>query len=406
MIELRALTPAQRRLYDAAVAGSHHRRVELEVYTRDGNAVRSFTNRFLSGAIHGDLDRQPIEVLEAELLDVNYSLDWSHGEHRRFTARVVDARFVPELDEWVEEIVFTGPFWDFDRDGPVVSLTAQGSERLAMGSVRRVYKKPRKTRATTVIRDLLELAGAPARALLIPRLKVTLPERVTVGVRHKGKKADDDKQKKRRRRRVYRATREDTYAGEVRQIAEAIDRDFFTDGRGRFVLEAPRRRPTLRLTTATILKPVTERRGDDGEVTNTWHVLGANPKGPKKRIEVKVGLPRRHPSSAHSLRWNGKPREVIETIENRQLRNDKAARAVGIRRRDRAMRELVERQVDALPVVPWWRPGGLVSVPTGGGRATATVRRWTLPLGPDADPLTLGANRRPARGQLQSEIVK
>lgn len=404
MIELRALTTAERRLYDAAVAGSHHRRVELEVYTRDGDPVRSFTNRFLSGGIHGDLDRTPIEVLEAELLDVDYALDWSHGEHRRFTARVVDARFVPALDEWVEEIVFTGPFWDFHRDGPVVTLTCQGTERLAMGSVRRVYKKPRKTRATTVIRDLLELAGAPARALLIPRLKITLPERVTVGVRRK-RKGDDDK-KKRPRRRVYRATHEDTYAGEARRIAEAIDRDLFTDGRGRFVLEAPRTRPTLRLTTATILKPVSERRGSDGEVTNTWHVLGANPKGPKKRIEVKLGLPRRHPSSAHTLRWNGKPREVIDVVENRQLRSVKAARAVALRKRDRGMRELVERQVDALPVVPWWRPGGLVSVPTGGGRATSTVRRWTLPLGPDADPLTLGAIRRTSTGQLQSEIVK
>lgn len=401
-MDLGSLSRAQRRLYDQTVSGSHHRRVELEIYTRDGDPVRSFTNRFLSGAIQGDLTRTPVDLLQVELLDADYDLSWSHGEHRKFLARVIDARFVPELDEWVEEEAFTGPFWDFTRDGPVVTLIAQGSERLAMGSVRRVYQKPRKTRATTVIRDLLELAGAPTSLLRIPRLKRTLPERVTVGVRRKGKGRDDGK--KRPRRRVYRATHEDHYVGEVKRIAEAIDRDFFTDGRGRFLLRSPRQRPTLRLTTKTILKPVTERRGDDGEVTNTWHILGANPKGPKKRVEVKIGLPRRHPASAHAQRWHGKRREVIEVVENRQLRNRKAARQLGMRKRDRAMRELVERQVEALPVVPWWRPGGLVSVPTGGGRATASVKQWTLPLGPGADPLVLGANRRASRA-LRSELV-
>lgn len=404
-MEYRSLSKAQRDLYHETVAGTHHRDIELHILTLDGTPVTSVTskmNTFLGGSIQGDVANTPIEVLEADILDEDFALDWTNGQHRRYKARVIDSRFIPDLDDWVDEVAFTGPLWDFSRQGPVLSIVAHGSERLAMGSVRRVFTRPRKSKATDVMLDLLSAAGAQGNDVSIPNLPTILPERVTVGVR-RGKHDDKDNkhsknskgQKKQPKRRVFRADQEDTYWAEADRIANGLNRELFPDGRGVFCLRTHATRPSLVFDAATILSPVTEKRPEsEGEVPNTWLVLGADPKGPKGRVKVEVTLPARHPLSAQTLAWNGTPRQVIVRIENKHIRTEKSARAIGERRRDQQLAELVEYQVEALPVIPWMRPNAMVSVPTAFGRATMRARQWTLPLGPGADPLTIGANRR------------
>lgn len=406
-MQYRSLTAPRKRLADATMRGTHHRRIEVEVYRRsDGQAVGSLAHEeFLGGSVNGDIDRMPVEVLECEVLDEDYSLDWHNGSHRKYRIRVIDSRFVPsgtdpktgawvEMDEWVEDPVFTGPLWDFERTGPVVRLVAEGSEMEAMGSIRHADFWPARSKATHVITELLKRAGANDGDLRIPNLKATLPRSVTVGVRL-GK--DRNKRKKGYqgpKAQRLKVDREDSYFAAAEPIAEALDRDLYADGRGHFVLQSPKSRPTLRFETSDLLAPVTVRRGEDGEVTNVWIVEGANPKGPKGQVRARVELPKKHKSSAHSNRWNGTDREVIETTENPHLKHKKQAHALAVRKRDRGLRELVEYEATTLPMVTWWRPGSLMSVPVGGGRATARITRWTRPLGPGADGLTLGANQR------------
>lgn len=394
-MQLQALTRAQRKLYDETVSGTHHREVTLEVLrVRDGARVRSLTNQFLGGSVQGDIGRSPVEVLECDVLDEAHVLDWANGEHRKFKLRVVDARFVPALDEWVEEIVFTGPVWNYQRTGDVVHLVAEGSELLAMGSVRNPDTWPAKTKATKVIRELLSAAGAEGRDMVIPNLSAKLPREVTIGVRRGKKKGRDDDKKKGPKRQIFRATDEETYWPLAERIVEALDRDLFADSRGRFVMAGRRNRPTVRFDERTLLGPVVEKRGSEGETTNTWVILGHDPKGPRKRVRARVAFPKKHPLSAFSLRWNGKPREVSERIENKHLRTKKQAIRLGERKRDQKMRQLVEYEAQGLPIIPWLRPYSSASLPTAAGRVSASVPRWTLPLGPGPDPLVIGANRR------------
>lgn len=397
-MDVRTLTGAQRRLRDETCRGTHHRRVELEVYRRsNGKAMFSITDAFLGGSVNGDLARVPVEVMECDVYDEDFTFDWTHGAHRKYRVRVIDSRFVPDLNDWVEEVVFTGPLWRFTRSGPIAHLVAEGSEMEALGSVRQAEFWPARTEATDVVKELLRAAGATARDMRIPNLKRPLPKDVTIGV-ELGKDRDKDKkgfQGPEPQRLVV--SREDTYYGVAAPIVEALDRDFYTDGPGRFVVESHKSRPTLRLEESDLLAPVEGKPADeDGEAPNTWIVIGANPDGPKEQVRVKVDLPKKHPSSAHEQRWNEKRREVIETIKNKHLRTDHEARKVGERKRDRAKREKMQYEVSALLVRPWFRPGSLMSVPVNGGRTTARITRWTRPLGPGADGLTLGATK--ARG--------
>lgn len=393
-MDYESLTRDERAAYYAATSRTHRRRVELVILTLDDEPVRSLSDVLLGGAIHGDVTRTPVEVLECRLVDVDNVLDWTNGQHRRFKLRVIDHRYVPELG-WVEATAFTGPIWDFERRGAEVDLVAQGSERLAMGSVRKPFQQPRKSKATDVIRDLLKDAGAVNRVLRIPKLDARLPERVTVGVK-RGKDRDPKKDGYQGpRRQVLKVKQSDTYWPEASRIAEAIDRDLYADGAGNFVLRPPQTKPSIRFTESSLLLPPVERRGEAGEQTNVWLVLGAEPKGPKERVRAEVRLPKKHPLSRERLAWHDKPREVTERIENRHVRTVKQARVLGQRRRDKALRELVEYEFEAVPFVPWIRPNALVTIPLSGGRrARVRVKRWTLPLGPGPDPLVVGTNRR------------
>lgn len=398
MLQYGALTASQRRAYFDTVTGSHHRRIEVVLLNRNtGKIARDLTDEFLGGSIQGDVDRIPVTVCELDVLDEDEALDWSNGRHRHYLVRVVDGRFVPDLNEWVEATVFTGPLWDYERSGDVVSLSAQGMERLAMGSLRSVFHRPRKARATGVIRDLLSAAGARKQDMSIPGRKTRLPESVTVGVtRGKDKKDEDDKKKgkkKPRRRRLQALPWEDNYWTTAHEIAEAIDRDLFANGPGKFILARHNPSPMVRLRRDLLLQEVTETRANDGEQTNTWLVLGHKPKG-KPRVQAQVQLPKKHPASPAGMVWHGRERDVTVRVENGHLRTKAQARKVGIRLRNRALGESVQYQVSALPVLPWLRPGGKVTVATNGGDVKVTVRQWTLPLGPGPDPMTIGANRR------------
>ena len=388
-MQYESLSADQIPVYEAAIAGSHNRHVDLAFFRRsDGTPVTSSV-QLITGSIQGDVERTPVTFLDADLLDPDFTLDWSNGAQRRFEVRVTDSRFVPDLDDWVDRVVFTGVVWTFSREGAVVSIVAEGPEINAMGTIRNPQTYKEKTPATTVIRGLLKAAGAVR--LRIPSLSRKLPRDVTVGVR-RGKK-DDKKKHQRPRRRELRTSREDTYWGEAEPIAEAIDRDLYATGRGAFVLEPPPTKPSLVLTNRMLTAPVKETPALDGEAPNTWLVLGADPKGPKPQVKAEVALPKRHPASAHSMRWNDTPREVTVRIENNHLRTDAAARRVGERRRDQALRERLSHEVQVIPCVSWVRPGMLASFPVGSRIAVSRVKRWTLPLGPGADPVSLGANR-------------
>lgn len=394
-MDYETLNASQRRAYQAAVSQTHHRRVELHVVRPDGSVKHTFINSFLGGQVDTDEDSTPAQTLSSvQLFDPDRVLDWENGAHRKYRARVIDCRFIPALDEWVDCTVFTGPLWDFSRKGPIASLTAQGSERLAMGSVRRTYSRERKAKATVVIRDLLNKAGVPKRLQRVPNLKARLPESVTVRVKITDKRKN--KPPKISHVRRLKLNREDTYFDEAAEIAEALDRRLVTDGKGRFIVRKDPTKAALTITDHQLVEPPEVSRVGNADLRNVFIVRGADPKGPKPQIRAEARFPAQHALSAETLRpWPGAPPyELIETIENDKLSTTKNAKEIAVRKRNRAARELVQYSVAMLPVAPWLQLGQIVLVrgrdPLPGVRA----RQMSLPLGQSADPQTVGSLRR------------
>ncbi len=383
----------------AANRVTHHRRVEAIFYRKLTNkVVTSLTNVILSGAVKGENKRTPCTYLEMQLLDVDRTLDWTNGEHQHYDVKIIDSIFVPALNDWVEWSVFRGPIWDFSRTDQDVSITAEDAAKNAQGSIRRKYDKPAKTRAVVVARDLLTLAGARKADLLIPTgLKATLPKAVTVGVkrgerRDTNGKAEGMGKDNRKTVQRFKANGEDTYYDEVRKIAEAVNRDFYVDGEGRFCWVSPKSRPSIYLDETVILAPVTEKRVADGELPNVWEVKGKE-YDKRKQPFARVELPKSHNASPRKAGWNGTDRERLVRIENSQIRNNKQARELARKQRDRSIRESVVHEVSCVPCVGYIRPFSLASFPVNGGRATGQVPEWTYPLSGN-DPMVLGAIRR------------
>ena len=195
--------------------------------------------------------------------------------------QVIDSRFVPALDDWVEEHVFRGPIWDFSREGPVVHLVAEGGEKNASGSIRHPDEWPARSKATDVISALLRRAGAEASDLRIPKLKATLPRTVTVGVKV-GKPPKDGKKDNRKTVQRLKVKNEDTYWHEAEQIADSIDKDLYADNHGKLVLTGKKARPEFRIEAVVAAGPgdgeARRRRRAHQPVARPW----PGPEGPQE----------------------------------------------------------------------------------------------------------------------------
>lgn len=398
-----SLSKSQRAAYQRTVERGCDRRLSLQLLRINGSVVRTFHSDFLGGSVDGRRAEIPAESFTFRIADPEGTLDWEAGEHRRFDVRVLDDRWIPALDDWVRVVGFTGPLWDFRREGPEVELTAHSMERRAMGTVRGVFQRGRKTRATKVIRELLNAAGFEGRDLRIPARKNTLPRRVTVTVKRKQKGKVVSKSRK------LRATWEDTYYAQARKVASAINRQLLADLHGVLVLRPHPSKPVMTLDERHMTAPPRYERAGREDMANTFTVLGADPKGPKPQIRETVSFHPKHKLSKQSLSRHGKPYELKDVEQNDQIKRKRDARAVAIRRRDDAQRQTVGISVEIVPVLPWITLGERVRIvdPDGFGTHIVRVNEYTKPFNSAADPMTLGIvvsdssrRRRPRRGKF------
>lgn len=386
------LTKAQKQTYNRTIRGPHLRLVELRILTLDFKIVRTLTPLLTTGQVTWDVEQTPMMVATVSFVDRTRSLVFepdSAGDapiHRKFMLQVADSRYIPGIG-WVDCDVFTGPIWDFDRTGANVSLTAHSVDRLASGSIRRAKMWRRKTKKTDIITGLLREAGATR--LRIPDLRYTTP--VHVHVRQTSPARHDRKPHTVRRTTGFHTTTQNTYWDKASGLADSMNRLLYPTADGTFELRAHPERPVYHFDRELLADPDLSRPGEEGP--NTFLVVGAKPKGSKRRVSSGlVGFPNSHPLSAASLAWNGKPYLVLDKISNPHAKTKAECRKIAVRHRDRAARMLVQVSFDALPI-PWLRPWDLVTAETGQGRLGVHIRQLTYPLTMDLSPMTVGAKK-------------
>ena len=364
------LSPRDFATYLDGLTRTHQRSVELTVTNLEGKHPVSLAPLMLPGSqiTATRKDKTKARTLTLTFLDPTRALpfdsEWRDAPiHGRSQIRVNDARLIPELGRWVGCICFTGRIHDYDRDGAVVRLTAYGKETQALGARWKARKWSRGTRKTSIIRRLLLDTGE--RNLSIPNLSAKVAKRVVV-------------------------LRDDKPGLVARRLAWSMGRQLWWDGRGKARLRRLPNKPILTFTPRWLLSDLRVDRDPDG-VHNVFRVIGAKPRGHKRRVSATVWLPWEHPNSAQSLGRNGAPFVLPKVISDDQLRSRKACRRRAVQERNRAAAAAVSASFDTLPV-PCLDEGDLVRATDGSQEVRVRADEWTLPL--VDGPMTVGAAKR------------
>ncbi len=377
------LTWAETQALAATLKTTHQRRIDVDVLTLNERHVGSLSPLVLDGQITVDAKSDPAtpsRMVDMTIVDADRVLDLEPGSitgaplHRKFMLRVHYTVRVPEMGEWVQIPGITGPLWDFERSGAEVHLVAHGKERQALGQqwTPRPFRK--KTKKTDAIRTLLR--GTGERRLAIPDLRDTLPDRFTVGPM-------------------------DQPWVKAQIPAKSLDRHLFYDASGVARLRGYPTQPCLLIDEQLLaVSEPSMKRSSEG-VHNTFEVLGANPKGPKKRVRGVATLPTNHASSARSLIRHDEPHYLVMREENEHLKTKRDCQRRADRLRDIHWTIANDCRFDMLPD-PRLEEYDMVAVETDLGRVRVQMLQWSIPLGMDAAPMTVGTVRRTTRARKAS----
>lgn len=269
------------------ITPGHQRRYRLDVLAlSDGSHLRSLTTNMIDGTVNYDTTADVTRMLDLDFYDEKGNLGFEPDDpsdaplHRSRMLRVWDERYVDALGDWVACPVFTGPCWDWQRDNGLVTVTAHGMERQAMGAAWETHHYPPKTRIDRIIRELLAAVGDVNA--VVPDITRTTPHKMTIHPL-------------------------EPVWPHVEHLAASVDHYVFYDGMGRFHMRPFRQSAVYRFHDA-LLDRVVPKRSVDG-FSNTFVVLGPNPKGPKKRIRAVAFV--QGSLSPASLNRNGVPLHLV-----------------------------------------------------------------------------------------------
>lgn len=357
--------------YLDTLSHTHQRRIRVKVLDLNHRKLAHLEGEsILDGQVTINVERRGecSRVALLRLFDPTRSIGWEPDSpsslplHLKRMVQVYYDVLVPGYG-WVSCPVFCGPVVEVDREGAEVNVVAEGKERLALGSFGRAHtwKKGRKT--VEVIAEILELAGEAASRIHLPNLPHTLPQTLNV----------------RRTEKPW---------VQARKLARSLDRELFYDGRGHVRLRFAPNSSTFTVDEDFLRGPVRIDR-PKLEFHNRWLVLGAKPKGAKKRVSADVALPASHALSGQSLARGGEPFWKIREEDRSQIKTAARCREIAERLRDEKIHAAADISFDCLPL-PFLEEYDFVkAVDPLTGPCRVRVKQATLPL--HQGDMTIGA---------------
>ncbi len=381
MIHL-GLDRSERRAYIRALHHSYDVRYRVVLYDADENPVRNFTvpnSLVLGGAVQVDTDADVTRSLQLVVFDPKnaFALDPdSPGQAKIFAdnlVRVVHECYVDDIGDWVECPIFHGPVTSLRRFGAELEISAQGKESLHLAP-RLLWKTStfRKGENTVdTIRTILARSGE---------------ERFDID--ESAKKLPND----------LSLSRHDEAWKEAKKLAVGMDRQLFFDGRGRVRLRKHSKNPVFTFylrNIETALPPSVLTRPDvtfDFGFRNVVEVLGPDPSGSKTRVRYVARPNPGHPLSPESLAFNGKPRYLVERVENNKVKRTSDAKEIAERMLDDKLKIGVNATFDAL-TMPFLEELDSIALVLDDERVEFRLRQYTLQLGQGS--MSVGYLRRP-----------
>ena len=273
--------------------------------------------------------------------------------------RVIRSTWVPQMGEWVDVPMFTGPITKAPRSGHSLNVEAMGKEILAQSPRLKARVWAKGLTRVGVCRSILEeLAGETRFDLpsLGPK-SARLPKNLTL-------------------------PEESIPWDHVMRLSRSMNWQGFYDGRGVFRMRAKYSRPVWEFRDgdggAVLSMPQVEPDIADEEVFNRWRVKGNG------KIDITRTIPTWHSRSPQSLgrrdrSGNLVPRYLLHVEENDDIRTRAEAVDLAEEMRREGMKDTGKVTWEGL-VIPHLEPVDTLQIDAGGIVTTARLREasWSL----------------------------
>ncbi len=352
-------TFSEKKKLDALLA-THHR-VDVVVMLMDlsHKHLSEHSDLLLSGQVNIDVTADVTRSASVDLRDPLHRLkldDAAPSDGSLFFTKMIRIVFVistPDLSERYPVPLFTGPINRVSRNGPVITVEAQGKEVLSFATLWAAKTFKKGMAKTDVIQKIMQLAGETKFQFTDKDAKIG---------------------------QNLSANRKNIFWKLSRKIASGLNLQLFYDGRGILRLRHVPQKSVYEFqdTNVMISSPQVSYEEND-EFYNAVEVIGGKPKGKKKKVHLKLVAPHNHPLSPWNLGRNGTPRYVPLVIEDDSIKSVKAARTLAKRQLNNALTQPVEVSFDSLPV-PYLEENDLCrySTPISSGRFR--LKQMSIPL--------------------------
>lgn len=369
--------------YKRALTQSHQIRVLVRLYDHEENYLSTLDDGIVSGQVDVDTTRDVERSLHLVLADVDKRFRFDHGgadERAIYGDRFIRVDYmvwVHPLSKWVREPIFFGPLTRFQRDGFELTIEAQDKSSLLQQPV--VWGRFLRNAGLGFVDDDTRYAAKMIRAILATTGE-TEP-RLEFGSFSDAKLPRDFKLPK-HPETLWRVLKRIVHAANARSDADNIhDFRLFYDGRGRLRVESMST-GGFTFTDDPYTSSLASKPQVDYDLSNFRNtvVVRVNRGQDGRQLQPVIRtLPKGHPLSAYSLRRNGKPRYIVQVVDNNNIKSRERARAVARRTLRRLSTETVSVSFDCLPV-PHLTPGARCRIEEGGDVHRFHATRYTLPL--------------------------
>jgi hypothetical protein len=353
------LAADERTAFNRTLVSSHARTAFVGILNLDGESLSHVSAFVRGGSINLDADADVTRSASLELFDPTHALHFdtdSPDDGALFADRMIRCLVSlngPLLSSRITVPVFTGPIVKLDRDGPFVTVEAQGKEIFGLGAAWRTLTIPAGAKKTDAIRHILvELMGE--KRVSIPDLSTRLPKHVVVAHHDQPWKV-------------------------AQRIAKSMNMQLFYDGAGTARLRHIPARPVWSFTAEKSVVTAPKVSFDMSQVRNIAHVQGGKPKGKKKPVRATVIAARTDPLSPYRLGRNGIPRYLLAEETNDHLRSSAECKRRGQQLLADSLRLATDTQYDVIPV-PHLDPLDMISVVTDDTAVHHQLRKFQYPL--------------------------
>jgi hypothetical protein len=369
-----ALSAAELRAYENTLAGVYTKQIRVAILDRRGDVVEDVSSAFHDGSITVDAAQDVSRRGDLQLLDPKHRFGFDADTYQGGDldlSRMVRVFWIVNSDLLAHRVsvpVHTGPITRLRREGPMVTIEAQGMEVYGLKPSQRTLTLKKGLRRTTAIRTILEQLMGETR-MSIPHSNHRLPESLSI-------------------------TRQDQPWKVAQKLAKSLGKQLYYDGSGTAVLRATPERPAWEFIaegvddnaafgTSRLTSGITTE-SDLSKVVNYVRVIGRVPKGKKTPVAAAAVADRAHPLSPWQLGPPGAPMYLTLEIQNNHLRTAKECLDVAQDELARRLKLVAEVSFSASPV-PHLDPYDVVRAESQFEVVEKRLDRFVLPLGLGGD---------------------